>query len=78
MLNVLKRLWNGWRWVGHKIGHVNGIIVLAIFYFLVITPFGWLTRRLGRDPIHTGFDPRETSYWRPKSTGQGKSYDRPF
>lgn len=79
MLKFLKRIWNGWRWIGHKIGQVNGVIILTLFYVLVITPFGWLIRRLGRDPIRTRFDPAEKSYWSPRpAEDRPRSYDRPF
>lgn len=79
MLKFLKRIWNGWRWIGHKIGQVNGVIILTLFYVLVITPFGWLIRRLGRDPIRTRVDPSEKSYWSPRpAADHPKSYDRPF
>jgi hypothetical protein len=75
----LKRLWNGWRWIGHKIGHVNGIVILTVFYLLVITPYGWLVRRLGRDPVQTRIDPTEESYWQTRPTQRPpKSYERPF
>jgi hypothetical protein len=45
------------------IGWVMSFIVLAIFYFLIITPLGLVFRLTGRDPLHRKFDSRTESYW---------------
>ncbi len=38
-------------------------VVLAVLYFLVITPFGFVQRLAGRDTMRRQFDPRIDSYW---------------
>ncbi|MDT9684662.1 hypothetical protein RND61_21765 [Streptomyces sp. TRM76323] len=37
-------------------------VLLAIVYYLVITPIGLITRAV-RDPLARGADPKATSYW---------------
>jgi len=45
------------------IGLVVSFILLAIFYFLLLTPIGLLFRLMGRDPLHRKFDSSKESYW---------------
>ncbi len=45
------------------IGWVMSFIMLAIFYFLILTPLGLVFRLTGRDPLHRKFDSRTESYW---------------
>ena len=37
-------------------------VLLAIVYYLIITPIGLLARAV-RDPLARGMDPKATSYW---------------
>jgi hypothetical protein len=39
-------------------------ILLAAFYFLLLTPLGLLFRLLRRDPLGRKFDPGAKTYWR--------------
>jgi len=45
------------------IGWIVSFILLAIFYFLVITPLALFFRLIGRDPLSRKFDPTIDSYW---------------
>jgi hypothetical protein len=45
------------------IGWVVSFILLAIFYFLILTPLGLIFRLIGRDPLHRNFDSKTESYW---------------
>ncbi len=64
---------------GHKIGHVNGLIILAIFYVLVLTPYGWTMRMMRADVINSRPDATRDSYWEPRTSGRRRdSYRRPF
>ncbi|MCF3649581.1 SxtJ family membrane protein [Synoicihabitans lomoniglobus] len=53
--------------VTFPIGFVLSHVILAIVYYLVITPIGILMRLLGRDPLNRKFDPNRKSYWEPKT-----------
>jgi len=35
----LKRLWQGWKRVGKKIGDFQARLLLTIFYFVILAPF---------------------------------------
>jgi hypothetical protein len=45
------------------IGWVMSFIIMAIFYFSILTPLGLVFRLTGRDPLHRKFDSRAESYW---------------
>jgi len=45
------------------IGWVVSFILLATFYFLLLTPIGLVFRLIGRDPLRRKFDSTANSYW---------------
>ena len=45
------------------IGWVLSFILIATFYYLIITPIGLIFRLAGRDPLHRKFDSTAKSYW---------------
>jgi cellulose synthase/poly-beta-1,6-N-acetylglucosamine synthase-like glycosyltransferase len=45
------------------IGMAVSFIVMAVFYYLIITPLGLLFRIIGRDSMKRGFDSNAQSYW---------------
>ena len=47
------------------IGLVVSFILLAVFYFLLITPLGLLFRLMGRDTLNRKFERTTKSYWVP-------------
>jgi hypothetical protein len=50
------------------IGWVMSFLVLAIFYFLIITPVGLFFRLIGHDPLHRNFEPSVKSYWQKRQS----------
>ena len=60
MLAPLNRLWTR---VGIFLGAIISPIVLAIVFFLFISPIGWLMRLTGKDPLRLRFEPDADSYW---------------
>jgi hypothetical protein len=44
------------------LGHVNSRILLTLVYYLVVTPYGIVTRLVGRDPLRRRGVGQE-SYW---------------
>lgn len=59
--NFLKQLWEGWKGFAAEMGNYQGRMLLAYFYFLMITPFGVLVR-LFSDPLRTKFS-TNSSFW---------------
>lgn len=49
--------------VTYPIGFVVSIVVLAVLFFVVITPVAALLKLLGRDPLLRRFDRNLRSYW---------------
>jgi hypothetical protein len=47
----LLKLWEGWKSFAQYIGGFQSRILLGLFYFLVVTPFGVAVRIFG-DPLH--------------------------
>lgn len=58
------------------IGFVVSFILLAAFYYLVITPIGLVFRLMGRDPLCRKFDNTTDSYWLPHKPAE--TIDRYF
>jgi hypothetical protein len=49
-LRVPNRVW--WRFAT-VLGWINSRILLTVFFFLVLTPTGWLMRLFGRSPLRS-------------------------
>lgn len=49
--------------VTYPIGWVMSHIILAIVFYGVFTPIGWILRALGRDPMQRGWDADAETYW---------------
>jgi hypothetical protein len=45
------------------IGLAVSVLVMAMFYFLLLTPLGLVFRLLGRDPLERKFKSKRQSYW---------------
>ena len=50
-MSFLKKIWAGWKRFGHFMGDMLARVVLTIFYFTILLPFGLLTTLLG-DPLN--------------------------
>lgn len=59
-LTPFNRAWMRFAELLHRV--VNPV-VLAVLYFLVVTPFALIMRMFRRDPLHRAFDPDAKSYW---------------
>ena len=60
VLAPLNRIWLRFGLLLHKV--VNPL-VMAILFYLVVTPMGILVRILGKDLLRLRLDPKATSYW---------------
>ncbi len=61
---VAKPFYLLWFFVACCIGIVMSNVLVAAFFFLVITPIGVLMRAFGRDPLQKKWDPTRPTYWR--------------
>jgi len=76
-LSVLNRLWLK---VGTAIAKVVNPIVLALLFFLVITPMAIVMRMVGKRPLRLAPDRAASSYWiyREPPEGEAPSMRRQF
>jgi hypothetical protein len=63
-------LYVGLALVGLPIGFVISLVLLAAFYFLLLTPLAFVFRLIGRDSLHRRWDAKVTSYWVPHQTNE--------
>lgn len=59
---VLKPLLKAWLAVGHVLGTLNTWLLLALAFFLLITPLALVFRMIGRDTLKLRAEPAP-SYW---------------
>jgi fatty acid desaturase len=59
----MKAVYVGLSYAAFPIGFVVSHVVMALVYYLVVTPIGLVMRVLGHDPMHRGFDRQAGSYW---------------
>ena len=55
-MQALKKLWGRWKELGKAIGDRVGRVVMTVFYFTVVAPFG-LAVRLLSDPLQLRSEP---------------------
>ena len=58
MIDLFKRMWQGWKKIAHKIGNFQARVLLTIFYGVLVLPFG-LAARLFADPLRIKKKPTE-------------------
>ena len=54
----------GWHLFGRSMEFILSYSLLALFFFLILTPFGWLKRTLGHAGISKGPEKDCKTYWR--------------
>jgi hypothetical protein len=59
--NILKRLWAGWKLFAFRLGNFQGRLILMLFYFTILIPFG-IINTVFRDPLYQRQSER-SSYW---------------
>jgi hypothetical protein len=59
-MTLLRRLWQGWKRFGRKVGDFQARLLLTIFYFVILAPFGLGMR--AADPL--GLRHRDGPSWK--------------
>lgn len=62
-LSPAYRLWMG---LAHVLGTLNSRTLLGLFFYLILTPIGWLRRIIGGQDQRFRFHLEKDSYWIPK------------
>ena len=60
LLTVPNRLWMKFGLLLHR---VISPVVLAILFYAVVTPMGWIMRAFGKDPLRLKREASNPSYW---------------
>lgn len=61
--SLLKPLNRAWFRFGLLLGKIVAPIVMAILFFIVVTPFAVVMRLFGRKPLALKFEQSASSYW---------------
>jgi hypothetical protein len=61
-MTLLRRLWQGWKRFGKKVGDFQARLLLTIFYFVILSPFALGMRAADPLALRKGGDPA----WRPR------------
>ena len=75
--SLLKSFNNAWIKLGELLGRIIAPIVMAIVYFLILTPISLLVRLFGKDLIGLKFSNDIKSYWIKRKKHLG-SMDKQF
>jgi MFS-type transporter involved in bile tolerance (Atg22 family) len=70
---VLKPVYKYWMKLALALGFVTSHVVLALLYYLVVTPTGLVMRLLGKNPLVLQLDEKAKSYWIKRET---RKYDK--
>ncbi|HTP08774.1 MAG TPA: hypothetical protein VMP08_11010 [Anaerolineae bacterium] len=66
-MDLLRKFWRGWMRFGHFMGDIVGRVVMTLFYFTILLPFGVIVT-LFSDPLdHKHKDKQPT--WHSRTTG---------
>jgi len=65
---ALRFVFVGLSYATRPIGIVVSFVVLALVYYLALTPIGLTMRLLRHDPLSRKFEPDAESYWNPRNT----------
>ena len=66
-----------WMKLAEGLSYVSSRIILAIVFFLVLTPIGVIKRATGWDPLQRRSGPRET-FWHPYPARNPRHYEKMF
>jgi Flp pilus assembly pilin Flp len=75
LLNSVRKIWDK---IGETLGMINAAVILALMFFLIITPIAFLLRLLKKTTIDTKVQNHLASYWQPSEQPEKESYKRQF
>ena len=70
--NLLKKPNNVWIKFGEILGFIIAPIVMALIYFLILTPISLLLRVYGKDLLNLKYEKKLKSYWVSRKKNIGK------
>lgn len=64
---LIKPVYRGAMFIAGILGWINTRILLAIFFYLILTPISLLLKIFHTDPLKRKLDPDAETYWEPHS-----------
>ena len=77
---LLKPVYKGWLLFTHAIGWVIRMLFLAIIYYIICMPIGFVLGLSGKDLLDGDFKREAESYWKNKKVEEfdAKEYERQY
>ena len=66
----LRLVYIGLTYATYPIGFVVSHVVLAVIYYLVLSPIGLVMKIIGYDPLARRLSSKSTSYWQPRENAK--------
>ena len=77
--SILRPIEKIWMKIAELISAVMTRVILALTFYLVITPMGLILRLIGKDLLEIKFDQKKDSYWVPvEEEGPCSRPDKPY
>lgn len=74
----LRPVYKAWMKFSEALGYVNSRIILFIFFYIILMPFGLVLRLFGFDPMRRKLDDSSSYRIESKVPGSPQSMERPF
>jgi len=77
---LLRIIHRGWMALALVLGFITSYLLLAILFYLVLTPIGLTLRLLRKDSLQEKLDPQAITYWkkREKKSFSKTNYEKMF
>lgn len=78
---ALRHIYIAWMSLAVVLGFIVSHVILAVFFFLVVTPIGLLSRVVGKDFLRLKLERNATTYWMPREPRKDASpehYEQQF
>ncbi len=74
------RFFRLWMKIAELLGWVMTRVILTVFYFLLLTPYGLVARLFREDPLDLNWKRRKPSYWidQPPVAPERERYERQY
>ena len=74
------RFFRAWMKVAEVLGWVMTRVILTVFFFALLTPYGFVARLFRKDPLDLSWKRRKPSYWieKPTAAPERERYERQY
>ncbi len=70
----LSPVYNFWMKLTLILGFISSHLILALLYYLVLTPMGLLMRIFGKTPLSLQLDDKAITYWKKRKNSKHDNY----